>query len=61
MDLLRPSVKEYVQDKQREQKEYHDGSAHHGFFEVGQSVLVHNLRGGPCWVIGVVSKRLPMR
>ena len=51
-------MKEYVEDKQREQKKYHDGSAYHRVFEVGQSVLVRNLREGPCWVIRVVSKRL---
>ena len=58
LDLLKPSIKEHVHEKQMEQKKYHDTHSHHRSYSVGQSVLVRNLRAGPNWLVGVVTTKL---
>ena len=47
LDLLRPSVKRRVQGRQAEQKRQHDAHSRLREFDVGQAVLVRNLREGP--------------
>ena len=54
LDLLRPAVKSRVQAKQADQKRYHDVHSKVRQFDIGQSVLVRNLRDGPKWVSGTV-------
>ena len=54
LDLLRPAVKSRVQAKQADQKRYHDVHSKGRQFDIGQSVLVRNLRDGPKWVSGTV-------
>jgi len=43
-DLFHPVVRDHVQIKQEEQKEFHDKSSHYRNFEVGHSVLIKNVR-----------------
>ena len=54
LDLLRPSLRNRVLSKQADQKRCHDAHTKFREFEVGQNVLVRNLRGGPKWVPGTV-------
>ena len=54
LDLLRPAVKSRVQAKQADQKRYHDVHSKVRQFDIGQPVLVRNLRDGPKWVSGTV-------
>lgn len=58
LDLLRPSTKTTVLQKQAQQKESHDSRARERQWFVGQSVMVRNLRPGPAWVPGVIVERL---
>ena len=46
LDLLRPSIQKRVQERQADQKHYHDAHSKHCEFDIGQSVLVRNLRDG---------------
>lgn len=57
LDLLRPSVKQHVENKQQEQQKYHDRRARTRVFEVGQQVLVRNFRAGPRWIRGQVAEK----
>ena len=40
--------------KQADQKQLHDTHSRSRLFEVGQAVLVRNLRDGPKWLSGVI-------
>ena len=51
LDLLKPSVEDYVYEKQMQQHDEHCRDRSYG---VGQFVLVRNLRYGPNWVVGLV-------
>ena len=51
LDLLRPSLRNRVLTKQAEQKRRHDAHSKFRNFEVGQTVLVRNLREGPKMVV----------
>ena len=50
LDLLRPSIQKRVQEKQADQKRYHDAHSKYREFDIGQSVLVRNLRDGAKWI-----------
>ena len=54
LDLLRPSLRSRVVSKQADQKQLHDTHRRFRLFEVGQPVLVRNLRGGPKWLPGMI-------
>ena len=54
LDLLRPSLRSRVVSKQADQKQLHDTHSKFQLFEVGQSVSVRNLQGGPKWFPGVI-------
>ena len=54
LDLLRPSLQSHMRMKQADQKRLHDAHSKFRAFEVGQSVLVRNLREGPKWLTGTV-------
>ena len=58
LDVFRPSVKEHVERKQQEQRRCHDQRARDRTFEMGQLVLVRNLRDGPKWVYGRIHERV---
>ena len=58
LDLLKPSVEEYVLEKQEKQKRYHDEHSWARCFQVNQAVLVRNLREGPKWLRGVIVRQL---
>lgn len=61
LDLLLPSVKDHVQDKQARQQQHHDQKTQTRVIEVGQLVLARNFREGPRWLQGrVVSKEGPV-
>ena len=55
LDVFRPSVKER---KQQEQGRCHDQRVRDRTFEMGQLVLVRNLRDGPKWVYGQIHERV---
>ena len=57
LDLLRPSVKRRVQGRQADQKRQHDARSRLRKFDVGQAVLVRNLREGPKWVRGTIAEQ----
>ena len=42
----------------KEQKESHDKSSRYRSFQVGQAVLVRNVRPGAPWLVGVISQKL---
>ena len=54
LDLLRPLLSSRVQTKQAQQKGQHDMHSKDRTFEVGQCVLVRNLRAGPKWISGTI-------
>ena len=54
LDLLRPFVKRRVQGRQAEQKRQYDAHSRLREFDVGQAVLVRNLREGLKWVDGTI-------
>ena len=58
LDLIRPSVRSYIQDKQATLKEQSEESAQVQNFSVGQTVLVRNMREEPRWCVGVVVQKL---
>ena len=57
LDLLKPSVAEHVARQQDSQKRHHDTRSKARSFEIGQSVLVENLRGEPKWLPGTVIEK----
>lgn len=57
LDLLKPSPREHVAQKQAEQKKYHDAHARKCSFEIGQGVLALNLRDGPKWLLGTIIEK----
>ena len=57
LDLLRPSIQKRVQEKQADQKHYHDAHSKYREFDIGQSVLVRNLRDGAKWIPGTIVER----
>ena len=57
LDLLRPSVQGHVETKQMDQKRFHDTGSVDRNFDVGQTVLVRNLRDGPKWLQGVIVEK----
>ena len=57
LDLLHPSVQTRVAEKQMTQKMYHDQRSRPRYFEIGQTVLVKNLKGMPKWLRGKVIEK----
>ena len=57
LDLLRPSLSSRVLSRQADQKRLHDAHSKSREFEVGQSVLVRNLREGPKWLPGTIVEK----
>ena len=57
LDLLRPSVAEHIARQQDLQKYHHDARNKAQDFDVGQSVMVENMRGGPKWLPGTVLEK----
>ena len=55
LDLLKPDVNSSICFKQ---KGYHDSSCQVREYSMGQRVQTYNFRSGPCWVAGVVVKKL---
>lgn len=58
LDILRPSVESRVATQQQQHKTAHDRHASDRSFALGQTVLVKNWRGEPCWVKGVIVRVL---
>lgn len=58
LDLLKPRLQDTVLEKQSLQKSQHDQHARERQMEVGNTVMVRNLRPGEAWVSGVIVKRL---
>ena len=58
LDLLKPRLQDTVLRKQQVQKSQHDQHARERVMEVGNTVMVRNLRPGEAWVPGVIVKRL---
>ena len=58
LDLLRPEVDSEVNKKQAAYKHYHDKNSRCREFELGERVLVQNLRGPPKWLQAVVVEKL---
>ena len=58
LDLLRPEVDSEVHKKQAAYKHHHDKNSHCREFELGERVLVENLRGPPKWLQAVVVEKL---
>ena len=58
LDLLRPEVDSEVNKKQAAYKHHHDKNSHCREFELGERVLVENLRGPPKWLQAVVVEKL---
>ena len=58
LDLLRPNLQDTVLEKQSIQKSQHDQHAKEREMEVGQTVMVRNLRPGEAWIPGVVVRKL---
>ena len=56
-DLLKPDCEEHVLRKQAKQKEQHDRRANNRDFQVGQQVMIRNMRPGPKWIPGVIIER----
>ena len=54
LDMLRPSARDQVFRRQIDQKKSHDRCCKAREFQVGQRVLVRNVRDGPKWVLGEV-------
>ena len=57
LDLLRLSLSIRVLSRQADQKRLHDAHSKSREFEVGQSVLVRNLREGPKWLPGTIVEK----
>lgn len=55
-DLLHPSDNRRVNEKQADQKAYHDRKARERSFTIGQRVVVKNQIPGKPWVPGIVEK-----
>ena len=58
LDLLKPSVEDYVHEQQMKQKQYHDNHSCQRSYHVGQAVLVRNHRDGANWIVGRVIEKL---
>ena len=58
LDLLRLELASHVEGRQAVQKEQHDHHAHARSIEVGQPVMVKNMRPGDLWIPGVVMRLL---
>ena len=56
-DLLNPSCEQHVFDKQSLQKSQHDRHAKERDFDIGERVMVRNLRPGPKWIVGIVKQK----
>ena len=52
--LLHPSIQKRVQEKQADQKRYHDAHSKYREFYIGQPVLLRNLRDGAKWIPGTI-------
>ena len=57
LDLLKPQVATQVEKKQALQKQYHDKGSRMREFDIGQRVLVENLRGEPKWLPGTMIEK----
>ena len=55
LDLVQPNLSNQVELKQQWQKKYHDRHAKARSFNVGDAVLVKNLRSGPPWLSGHIT------
>jgi len=57
-NLLQPDQERQVTQKQAEQVTHHDQHSKERDFNIGQKVMVKNLRPGPSWIPGIISKKL---
>ena len=58
---LRPNIEKNVLEKQAVQKAHHDAHSHERSWEIGQQVMVKNMRPGPLWVPGrIISQTGPV-
>ena len=57
-DLLKPNLESSVAGKQAQQKSQHDKHARQREVSIGEKVMVKNLRPGPTWIPGTVTKQL---
>ena len=55
--MLKPRVNDHVEKKQALQKEHHDRRSQVREFDIGQSVMVENVRGEPKWLPGIVLEK----
>ena len=58
LTLIQPDVERRVREKQAAQKHQHDQHARERSFAIGQKVMVKNLRPGPAWIPGEITKQL---
>ena len=58
LDLLRPSLRNKVVEKQSAQKEQHDSNSRNCESDIGETVVARNLREGPKWVTGTITERI---
>ena len=57
LDLLRPSLKDHVSQKQAQQSQQHNSHSKDRQFDIGQPVLLRNLRGEPKWLEGTIIEK----
>ena len=57
-NLLQPDPARRVCEKQAEQVTHHDQHAKQRSFQVGQRVMVKNMRPGPDWIPAVIAQQL---
>ena len=57
LELLRPDLQQRVCEKQAKQKSHHDQHAKTRHFEIGQLVMVRNLRPGPTWIPATIAEQ----
>ena len=57
-DLLKPNIATKVEQRQREQKYYHDSHAIARQFQEGDSVYAQDFRQGQSWLTGIVVRGL---
>ena len=58
LDLIRPSIRDRVLEKQRYDKERHDSRATDRVFYAGDAVWAVNFQGTPKWIHGVIEQQL---
>ena len=57
LDILRPDISAQLTQQQATQKNTHDRCSRERQFDVGQSVLVENVRGTPKWILGTIVEK----